>query len=464
MTMDQSRRAFIKRASMLSLAGGATPFVMQLAAIGEAAAATATDYKALVCVYLYGGNDYANTVVPYDATQYGAYYKQRGALAYSQAEVAPTLLTPTPLPGGAQWALAPELVKLLPIYQAGKLAVMLNIGTLVQPLTKAQYIAKQGVPPGLLGHSSQQQAWQVIGAGGTPTGWGGRIGDLFQSGNGTTALTCINAQGNAVFLTGKAAVQYSLAVTNPIAINGVRSSLYGSSAASNLLKSLVSGTGGGSHQLIDALGTVGSRTVGLYSQVSAALAAAPAITTPYPASVEPYSSLGKQLQTVAKLIAMNQQLGVKRQVFFVSTSRFDTHDGLKTFHPVLLTNLADALRAFYDTTVELGVAHQVTTFTASDFGRALTPNNDGTDHGWGSMHFVLGGAVKGGRFYGTSPVMANNGPDDIGQGRLIPTMSVDQYAATMASWFGVAPSDLSLVVPNIGNFAGSQLGTNIGFV
>ena len=167
---------------------------------------------------------------------------------------------------------------------------------------------------------------------------------------------------------------------------------------------------------------------------------------------------------VAKLISVSSELGAKRQVFFVSTGRYDTHAGLVTLHPTLLTNLADALRAFYDTTVELGVASQVTTFTGSDFGRALTANNDGTDHGWGSMHFVLGGAVKGGRYYGINPTLANGGPDDIGQGRLIPTLSVDQYAATLASWFGVSNSDLATVVPNIGNYAGSALGTNVGFV
>jgi uncharacterized protein (DUF1501 family) len=167
---------------------------------------------------------------------------------------------------------------------------------------------------------------------------------------------------------------------------------------------------------------------------------------------------------VAKLISISSQLGVKRQVFFVSSSRFDTHDGLLTLHPSLLTNLADALRAFHDATVELGVASQVTTFTASDFGRALTANNDGTDHGWGSMHFVLGGAVKGGRYYGINPTLANNGPDDIGQGRLIPTCAVDQLAATFASWMGVNASDMTTVVPNINNYAGSTLGTNLGFL
>jgi uncharacterized protein (DUF1501 family) len=230
------------------------------------------------------------------------------------------------------------------------------------------------------------------------------------------------------------------------------------------LQNLMNGTVGGTHQMQGALAGVGGRALSLYNQVSTALAGAPVTTTVFPAAADNQSSLGAQLQLVAKLISVSSQLGAKRQVFFVSTSRFDTHDGLDTLHPVLLTNLADALRAFYDTTVELGVASQVTTFTASDFGRALTSNNDGTDHGWGSMHFVLGGAVNGGRYYGINPVLANNGPDDIGQGRLIPTMSVDQYAATLASWFGVSAGNLATVVPNIGNYAGSALGTTLGFV
>ncbi|MBC2660273.1 DUF1501 domain-containing protein [Novosphingobium flavum] len=465
MTMDQSRRAFLKRASMLSMAGGAAPFVMNLAAMGEAAAATASDYKALVCVFLFGGNDYANTLVPYDSTQYGVYRTQRAGLALAQSVLDPTVLRPSiPLASGAQYALTPGLAKLLPIFDAGKMAVMLNVGTLVQPTTKAQYNARSvPLPPKLLSHNDQQNYWQASGPEGATSGWGGRIGDLLQSGNGTSTLTCINVSGNAVFLTGKAAVQYSITNSGPIGLTA-RTSLNGSAAASTLLQSLIGGSVAGNHQFGTALGTIGSRALGLYTQVTGALAQAPTIATPFPAAADPSSSLGAQLQTVARLIAVSQQLGAKRQVFFVSTGRYDTHDGLGTLHPTLMTNLGDALRAFYDTTVELGVANQVTTFTASDFGRALTANNDGSDHGWGSMHFVLGGAVRGGRYYGINPTLANGGPDDIGQGRLIPTMSVDQYAATLASWFGVAASDLATVVPNIGNFAGSALGTNVGFV
>ena len=461
--MDISRRAFLSRASVLSIAGSASPFLMNLAAIGEAAAATATDYKALVCVFMYGGNDYANTLVPYDAAQYASYSAQRPTLAYSQASLGGTVLVPsTALPGGAQYALAPELGKLLPVFNAGKMAVMLNLGTLVQPTTKAQYQANSvRLPPKLLSHNDQQSYWQASSPEGAASGWGGRIGDLLQAGNGTATLTCINPTGNAVFLTGKAAIQYSVTPSGPIALNA-RNSLQGSGAAATLLQSLIGG--GGPHQFETLHGAIGKRALDLYAQVSTALSQAQVTTTVFPASADPQSSLGAQLQMVAKLISVSSQLGAKRQVFFVSTGRYDTHDGLATLHPTLMTNLADALRAFYDTTVELGVSSQVTTFTGSDFGRALTANDDGTDHGWGSMHFVLGGAVNGKQYFGINPVLANGGPDDIGQGRLIPTMAVDQYAATLASWFGVAASDLPTVVPSITNYAGSALGTNIGFV
>lgn len=464
MTYDVSRRAFLQRASSISLTGAAAPFVMNLAAIGEAAAATASDYKALVFVFLYGGNDYASTLVPYDNQQYGVYAAQRAALAYNQTALASTLLNSAePLPNGAQYALAPNLAPLMPIFDAGKMAVMLNVGTLVRPTTKAQYLARSvALPPKLLSHNDQQSYWQSSSPEGATSGWGGRIGDLLQSGNGTSTLTCVNLSGNAVFLSGRTAVQYALSTAGPIGLNA-RTSLQGSAAASTLLKNLMASSGG-THDFMGAHAAISKRALDTYALLTTQLASARATTTPFPAAADPQSSLGAQLQMVAKMISAASELGVRRQVFFVSTGRFDTHDGLGTLHPTLMANLANALRAFYDTTVELGVANQVTTFTGSDFGRALTANNDGTDHGWGSMHFVLGGAVKGKRYYGINPTLANNGPDDIGQGRLIPTMSVDQYAATLASWFGVSTSDLPTVIPNINNYAGSALGTNLGFV
>jgi uncharacterized protein (DUF1501 family) len=457
MVTDLSRRAFMQRASALSIAGAATPFVLNLAAIGDAAAATATDYKAIVCVFLFGGNDYANTLIPADTANYTLYNAQRSALAYSQTALAGTTLSPTvPLSGGRTYAIAPELAPILPIFNAGKLAVMLNVGTLIQPTTKAQYTARSvQLPPKLLSHNDQQSFWQSGLAEGATSGWGGRIGDLFQSGNTNPSLTCMNPAGNAVFLSGRSAIQFSTTTNGPIALTA-RTSLQGSTAAATMLRSMISSPV--SHVLDGEYAKVGKRALDLYDLVTNARTVAPTTSTVFPAAADPSSSLGAQLKEVARLISVSSELGAKRQVFFVSTGRFDTHDQLNTVHPVLLTNVADAMRAFYDTTVELGVANRVTTFTASDFGRTLTANSDGSDHGWGSMHFVMGGAVKGKAYYGTPPVVANNGPDDIGQGRLIPTTSVDQYAATMASWFGVSDSDMPTVLPNIVNFTTKNLG------
>jgi uncharacterized protein (DUF1501 family) len=457
MTLKTSRRAFLQRASVLSLAGTATPFVMNLASIGEAAAQTATDYKALVCIFLYGGNDYANTLIAADSQNYMTYYNQRPTLAYPMTSLGLTTLTPrVALGGGQQFALAPEMAPIKPIFDAGKMAVVLNVGTLIEPTTKTQYLNNSvRLPPKLFSHNDQQSFWQSSHAEGSTTGWGGLIGDLFAASNGQSSLTCINASGNAVFLTGQDVVQYAVSTGGPIGLNS-RNSLQGSTAAATLLKTLISRPV--NHVLEAELANVSSRALSIFDGLTTALAAAPVTTTAFPKATDVQSTLGAQLQEVAKLISVNSKLGMKRQVFFVSTSRFDTHDGLDTLHPVLLQNLSDAMRAFYDTIVELRLDSSVVAFTASDFGRALTANNDGSDHGWGNHHFVFGGPVIGGRFYGTPPVLANNGPDDVGQGRLLPTISVDQYAGTLASWFGVNGNNLKMVLPNIGNYAVSNLG------
>jgi uncharacterized protein (DUF1501 family) len=457
MSNDQSRRAFLKRSAALSVAGGATPFVMNLASIGEAAAATATDYKALVCIFMFGGNDYANTVTPYDQASYNEYQRLRTALAYGRDALTPTLLNPTvALPGGRQYALGPNMASLMPVFDAGKLAVMLNLGTLVQPTTKAQYNARNvPLPPKLFSHNDQQSYFQASSPEGATSGWGGRLGDLFQAGNGSAALTCINAAGSAVYLTGRAAVQYAVTSNGPIALNA-NNSLFGSTTGSATLKSIMSGSRPGVFENEHA--RVARRSLDLNVQVTGALAAAPALTANFPTG----NPLADQLRIVARLISVSQELGAKRQVFFVSTGGFDNHDNLVADHGPLLTRVSTAMRAFYDTTVSLGVADRVTAFTGSDFGRTLVANNDGSDHGWGSMHFAMGGAVRGKSFYGAAPAVADNGPDDVGQGRLLPTTSVDQYAATLASWFGVSNSQMSTVLPNIGNY--NQSSWNLGFV
>jgi uncharacterized protein (DUF1501 family) len=458
MTSEQSRRAFLKRAAALGLVGGAAPFALNLAAIGEAAASTASDYKALVCIFLFGGNDYANTLPPFDQASYDLYASLRGTIALSRASLAGTFLVPnTPLPGGRQYALAPNLLPLIPVFDAGRMAVILNVGTLVQPTSKTAYNNKSvPLPPKLFSHNDQQSYFQASNPEGATSGWGGRIGDLFQSGNGTATLTCISAAGNAVFLSGKTAVQYGVTTTGPVPLLNNATSLYGSSTGLGALRALM--TGPRTNLFEDEQARVTKRSLDLQAQVSAALAAGPALATQFPAG----NSLADQMKIVARLISVSQQLGAKRQVFFVSLGGFDTHSDLLNTHPTLMTRVGGAMRAFHDATVELGVVNQVTTFTASDFGRTLTSNADGSDHGWGSMHFVMGGAVKGRDFYGPPPAIANNGPDDVGQGRLLPAISVDQYASTLAGWFGVSSGSMSTVLPNIVNYNPSTW--NLGFV
>ena len=456
MTTSTSRRAFLQRASALSLAGSAAPWALNLAAMGEAAAATAADYKALVCVFLYGGNDYGNTLVPYDNARYAAYQAMRPNLAYAQAALTPTVLTPgVALPGGIEFALAPELSPLLPLFQAGRMGVLLNVGTLLQPTTKAQYTANAvPLPPKLFSHNDQQSVWQSSNPEGATSGWGGRMGDLLESGNGSASFTCVNVSGNAVFLSGRQAVQYQVSTSGPVALSASKS-LFGSTACATELQRLI--TAQSANLFENEYTKVMARSLGAGAQLATALAGGKTLATVFPSG----NSLADQLKLVARMISSANEIGAKRQVFFVSLGGFDNHDGLATIHPTLLATLADALAAFYAATVELGVPSQVTAFTASDFGRTLT-GNDGSDHGWGSMHFMLGGAVNGGRYYGSAPVVANNGPDDVGQGRLLPSTSVDQYAATLGKWFGISDTDLLTVLPNLVNWNTSQ--RNLGFV
>ncbi len=459
---DASRRAFLQRVSALSLAGAATPWALNLAAMAEASASTATDYKAIVCVFLYGGNDNSNTLIPYDTANFNAYYNLRPTMAYTQANLTATALTPLAAPVDSagvtrQFALAPELAPLLPMFNAGKMGVILNVGTLIQPTTKLQYSQKTvPLPPKLFSHNDQQSTWQSSAPEGATSGWGGRMGDLFESGNGNATFSCVNVSGNAVFLSGQTAVQYQVSTSGSVPFSGLTKPLFGSANCTTAMQTLI--TQSGTHLLQNEYTRVTSRSINANTVLSAALLGAPAIATVFPTA----NPLGDQLKMVARMISCADAVGAKRQVFFVSLGGFDTHDGLVTLHPGLLTKVADAMAAFYNATVELGVASQVTAFTASDFGRTLSGNNDGSDHGWGSMHFVVGGAVNGQRFYGTPPIVASDGSDDVGQGRLIPTTSVDQYAATLGKWMGTSDTDLLTVLPHLSNYNPSA--RNLGFV
>ena len=452
-TEKLARRAFLRRAGQLGLAGVATPWALNLAAIGEAAAFTATDYKAIVCVFLYGGNDYGNTLVPFDNLNYAKYAAIRTGIATAQASLAATVLAPAaPLPGGMQLALAPELAPLKAIFDAGRMAVQLNVGPLIQPTTLAQYNAKSvPLPPKLFSHNDQQSVWQSSQPEGATQGWGGRMGDLALSSNGKATFTCVSVTGNAVYLAGQTAQAYQVSSGGAVPINGLKSGVYGSAACASALNTLI--TQSSSNYMESAYSQTTQRSIAAEGTVTSATSGVN-LTTVFNTA----NPLAMQLQMVAKMIAGRSTLDVKRQVFMVSLGGFDTHDFLPQNHPVLLGQVAEALKSFYDATKELAIDDKVTTFTASDFGRTLASNGDGSDHGWGSHHFVVGGAVNGKKYYGTAPAIAVNGTDDVGQGRLLPTTSVDQFAATLASWFGVTGAELKLVVPNIVNYTTQNLG------
>lgn len=462
-----TRRAFLRRSTQLGLAGTALPFALNLAAIGEAAAFSASDYKALVCVFLYGGNDYANTVVTYDDDSYNRYSAIRGGgagqtaggIAIAKASLTPTLLSPsTPLPGGRQYALHPAMTGIAGLFNTGKAAVQLNVGPLVVPLTRDQYKNANRVqfplPPKLFSHNDQQSVWQSSSPEGSTVGWGGNMGDLALSSNGNSLFTCISVTGNAVFLSGDSALQYQVSTRGAVAINGVKNNVYGSSAVRSALTSLIQQPR--TQLLENEYNRVTSRAINAEAQITNGIANVN-LATEFPTS----NSLADQLKMVARLIGARGTLGGKRQVFMVSLGGFDLHDNLIAQQPVLMQRVSEAMTAFYNTTVELGVADQVTAFTASDFGRTLTSNGDGSDHGWGAHHFVVGGAVKGRTFYGNAPPVSIGNtadPNDqwhVGQGRLLPTTSVDQYAGTLAKWFGVAEEEMSGVLPNIAHFGAS---------
>lgn len=468
-----TRRAFLRRTGQLALTGAALPTAINLAAMGEAAAFNATDYKALVCIFLNGGNDYANTVVNYDPTTHGLYSGIRTNIALSRAALANTVLNPTtPLPGGVQYALHPAMTGLAGLFNAGQAAVQLNVGPLVAPITRQQYNARTvPTPPKLFSHNDQQSVWQSSAPEGSPSGWGGRIGDLVLSNNANTTslFTCISVTGNAVFLAGNSALSYQVGTGGPVRIRALNdSSVYSSQMVRAAITALA--VQERTHRLEKEYNLVTGRANGAFTQISNALASVPASGPAY-ATFPTGNNLADQLRIVARLIAARGDLGTKRQVFFVSMGGFDLHDNLINGQNTLMGRLSSAMTAFYEATAALGVADKVTAFTASDFGRTLTSNGDGSDHGWGSHHLMVGGAVRGAALYGKAPpVSVTNSTTDafdqwhVGQGRLLPSTSVDQYAGTLATWFGVQGTEMNNILPNLGNFNSADYPRDMGFM
>lgn len=444
--MKANRRSFIRCAS-LAAAGNA----IGLRPFGSlnALAQSSSGYKALVCVFLYGGNDANNTIIPFDTNGYNSYANVRGPLAIAQNQLLPL----TPLPN---FALNPNLPELQTLFNTSNAAIVANVGTLVAPTTKAQFQANQSLPSNLFSHPDQQLEWQNASqSGSTSTGWAGRIADaLTTSYNPNGMIPMITSvAGDTLFCNGTLSTPVSVSPGNLGAAACSEGTTECGARLATAQALLTFDTG---LTLIQADDTITSNAYNYSKVLTAATSSVPALQTVFPAN----NGLAAQLKQIAQIIQVRSALGVNRQIFFAGIGNFDTHSDQLTLQNALLAQISPALAAFYQATQELGVAADVTTFTMSDFSRTYQPNsNTGSDHAWGSHHIVLGGAVKGGKMYGTFPTLALNGPDDSGtNGRWVPSTGSVQYAATLAQWFGVTPAQLPAIFPNIGSFATSNLG------
>lgn len=445
--MQIRRRGFIKYASLA--AAGSLSGLRPFGAL-NALAQSAGNYKALVCVFMFGGNDANNMVIPFDTSGYANYSSIRANLALAQNTLLP--LTPSP-----NFALHPSLPEVQSLFNAGNAALVTNVGTLVQPTTRAQYLAGGTVPQNLFSHPDQQEEWQNASQDSSAaTGWAGRISDVLNgSYNASATIPMITSvDGDTLFCNGISTTPVSVSAGNL----GNASCSEGSTVCASRLTSaqaLITMSTGVS--LVTQDEGISSNAYKYSSLLTAATKSVTPLKTVFPTTGNPLAS---QLQQIAQIIQVRAALGVQRQIFFAGVGNFDTHSNQLPLQASLLTQLSQAMNAFYAATVEMGVQTDVTTFTMSDFARTFQPNsNTGTDHAWGSHHIVMGGAVKGGNMYGTWPTLALGGPDDSGSnGRWVPSTASIQYASTLAQWFGVPASALATVFPNIANFTSNNMG------
>lgn len=444
---NTSRRKFLNYSFKTMAAAGATGILGRLGTM-TAYAAGNSNYKALVCVFLYGGNDGHNTVVPIatPAQTYTNYASARSTLALPQGQ-----LWPISAGAGGTYGLHPKLKEVSSLYGLGKAAFLANVGSLVVPTTRPQYLGQAvKLPDSLFSHSNQQNQWQTASPHDFATaGWGGRAADILASINAPSQYPMIvNAGGGSLFSAGVATNPTTVKPGGALGLNA--SSLTSRSAAYQQLLSFDNGL-----QLMQASNSITTRGINDASLLKVALGSAPALQTVFPAS-----SLGAQMKLVAQIISVRGALAMNRQIFFVSLGGFDTHSSQLVDQDALLQDLSQSINALYTSTMELGVDQSVTAFTNSEFGRTLQPSSGGgTDHAWGSHAMIVGGAVQGGALYGKFPSLVLGGPDDANtRGTLIPTTSVEQYGATLAKWFGVPAAGVPQVFPTVGNFATSDLG------
>lgn len=452
-----NRRQFLANSGAVATLA-ATPGTTYAQFVGTGA--PFNDYRALVCVFLFGGNDSFNMVVPRSDAEYGVYANARNELAVAQAD----LLAIDPLiSDGVQYGLHPSMASLKQLFDTESAAIVANIGPLVEPTTKDQFFDKSvTLPPQLFSHNDQQDQWLTLKGNRTSkTGWAGRIADMIR-GSVANQQMATNASlfGTNTFQVADETIAYVMGPDGPQEF-----AYMSSDPAAGIFYEQGLAFG----RIVDAqynsvyergFAAVQRRSIDSAETVRAAIdsAEASAVTPYFPQEGPMRSQLMIQLETVAKLIAARSQLQMDRQIFFVAAGGFDTHDNQEQDQPGLLADISESMAAFYNATVGISIADSVTTFTQSDFGRTLTSNGDGSDHAWGGNQLVLGGGVKGRHIYGDYPLLQIGGDDDVGGGRMIPTTSADQYAATLAKWFGIPDVDLDLVAPHIDNFMQRDLG------
>ena len=488
--LNATRRQFLRTASVVSGSVGtaAAPFALNMATLGAAVGQTTSDYKAIVCMFFYGGCDSSHMVLRTDSASFTEYTRLRnqgtdpinllapgtapnnGATRASPARLGGVIpITPkfTVSPENNQftYALHPVMTEVQSLFGANRLAILANAGPLVVPLTRADYTSNSKPRPQALGsHNDQQSTWQALGPEGVKIGWGGHIGDMIASQNTNQTFTSISLGGNAVFSAGQTTFQYNVGGGGSTQIGGISGTLFGSPTAATTLRSII--TQESQHLFAKEYSSIITRSLAaqqtFQSAYTASTVAAPTQYNQPSTGQNQNNGLAQQIQTVARVIGARNAIGAHRQIFFVSMGGFDTHDNQNMNQADLLARISHAI-GYFDTVMSniggVDMRNNVTLFTASDFGRTLTTNGDGTDHGWGASHFVVGGAVNGGEIYGRFPQFQLNAGQDAANNAYLPSESVDSIGATLGTWFGVSDTNLSVIFPNLKNFR-----RNVGFL